>query len=255
MSDSPSKLPTRAVFWDIDGTLLVTGRAGMIAWEKAFAAETGEHVLPALRSDGLSDHQIAAWLLGHTTLNQPASPEAQDSAARLVRHYESELAAALPLRHGRVLENANALLAWMQAERPQLLSWLVTGNTLMGATAKLRHYGLSECFQAVSVPGTAEPALPGAFSMRVEPRAEIVRRALQMAQSQLPDLLPSQTLVIGDTPHDIHGAHAAGVPVLSVATHTHTLDELRELRPWRAIDRLPEVDAFSSMLKASGARR
>lgn len=245
---SPSKLPTRAVFWDIDGTLLVTGRAGMIAWEKAFAAETGGRVLPALRSDGLTDHQIAAWLLGHTTLNQPASPEAQDGAARLVRHYESELADALPLRHGRVLENANALLAWMQAERPQLLSWLVTGNTLMGATAKLRHYGLSACFQAVGLTDAAESALPGAFSMRVEPRAEIVRRALQMAQSQLPGLLPSEALVIGDTPHDIHGAHAAGVPVLSVATHTHTLDELRELGPWSAMAALPGVEEFERIL-------
>lgn len=246
---SPLKLPTRAVFWDIDGTLLVTGRAGMIAWEKAFAVETGEPVLPAIRSDGLTDHQIAAWLLGHTTLHQTPTPEAQEGAARLVRHYESELAEALPLRHGRVLENADILLAWMRVERPQLLSWLVTGNTLMGATAKLRHYGLSECFQSVSRTGAADEVLPGAFSTRVEPRAEIVRRALQMAQSQLPGLLPSEALVIGDTPHDIHGAHAVGVPVLSVATHTHSLEELHALGPWRVMARLPGAGEFGELLK------
>lgn len=248
MPDSPAKLPTRAVFWDIDGTLLVTGRAGMIAWEKAFAAETGGRVLPELRTDGLTDHQIAASLLGHTTLSEPATPEAQEGAGRLVRHYESELAEALPLRQGRVLENAHGLLSWMRVERRELLSWLVTGNTLMGATAKLRHYGLSECFQAVSVAGTT-PALPGAFSMRVEPRAEIVRRALQMAQSQVPGLQPGEALVIGDTPHDIHGAHSVGVPVLSVASHTHSRDELLALRPWRVIDRLPETEAFKELLE------
>jgi phosphoglycolate phosphatase-like HAD superfamily hydrolase len=118
----------------------------------------------------------------------------------------------------------------------------------MGATAKIRHYGLSECFQTVSLTRDAEPALPGAFSMRVEPRAEIVRRALQMAQSFVPGLQPGEALVIGDTPHDIHGAHAVGVPVLSVASHTHSRDELLALHPWRVIDRLPEVDEFREML-------
>jgi phosphoglycolate phosphatase-like HAD superfamily hydrolase len=251
---SPLKLPTRAVFWDIDGTLLVTGRAGMIAWERALTAQTGAPALPALRSDGLTDYQIAAWLLGHTALDQPASPEAQDAAARLVQRYEHALPDALPLRQGRVLENADTLLAWMRAERPQLLSWLVTGNTLMGATAKLRHYGLSDSFQAVSLAGDVGSALPGAFSVRVEPRAEIVRRALQMAQAQLPDLQPSEALVIGDTPHDIHGAHAVGVPVLAVATHTHSLDELQELRPWRAMAALPGTGEFSDLLKCKEKR-
>ena len=33
-------------------------------------------------------------------------------------------------------------------ERPHLVSWLVTGNTRAGGTAKLRHYGLSEFFRA-----------------------------------------------------------------------------------------------------------
>ena len=67
------KLPTRALFWDIDGTLLVTGRAGMIAWEQAFAAATGGRAFPAVRPDGLTDHQIAAWILGSTALERPAT--------------------------------------------------------------------------------------------------------------------------------------------------------------------------------------
>lgn len=243
-----TKLPTRAVFWDIDGTLLVTGRAGMIAWERAFAAETGADTLPAMRSDGLTDHQIAAWLLGHTSLDQPPSPETEAAASRLVGYYEAELADALPMRQGRVMDNAERLLAWMRGERPQLLSWLVTGNTLMGATAKLRHYGLREWFRSLGQEDMTEPTLPGAFSTRVEPRAEIVRRALQAAQSHVPGLQPGEALVIGDTPHDIHGAHAVGVPVLSVASHAHSRDELLALDPWRVIDRLPEIDEFKQLL-------
>lgn len=249
MPPTPVKLPTRALFWDIDGTLLVTGRAGMVAWERAFAGLTGGRALPTVRPDGLTDHQIAAWLLGHTALDQPAAPPEQAAAARLVVRYETELADALPLRQGRVLDNAKELLEWVGRERPHLVSWLVTGNTRAGGTAKLRHYGLSEFFQAGNHgDATGERPLVGSFSSRIEPRANIVRRALQMAQSKLPGVRASEVLVIGDTPHDIDGAHAIGVPVLAVASNTHTLEELRAHEPWRAMPALPPPERFEALL-------
>jgi phosphoglycolate phosphatase-like HAD superfamily hydrolase len=250
---SPFKRPTRALFWDIDGTLLVTGRAGMIAWERAFAAATGGRAFPSVRPDGLTDHQIAGWLLGYTALDRPAPPPEQAAAASLVRAYESGLADALPLRQGRVLGNARELLEWVDREQPALVSWLVTGNTRTGATAKLRHYELSEFFRA-SAHGDAAPDAPlvGSFSTHVEPRAHIVRRALQMAQSKVPGLLPSEVLVVGDTPHDIEGAHALGVPVLAVATNVHTLDELSAHHPWRAMPALPAAVEFKDIMAASG---
>jgi phosphoglycolate phosphatase len=252
MPPSPLKRPTRALFWDIDGTLLVTGRAGMIAWERAYAEATGGRAFPAVRPDGLTDHQIAAWLLGTTTLDRPASPPEQAAAASLVRRYESELAGALPLRQGRVLDNVTALLEWVRHERPEILSWLVTGNTLPGGTAKLHHYGLADFFRMGDHAGaSAGRPLLGSFSTRVEPRANIVRRALQMAQSKRPGLRASEVLVIGDTPHDIDGAHAIGVPVLAVASNTHTLDELDAHRPWRLMPALPAPDAFEALLAMS----
>ena len=249
---SPLKLPTRAVFWDLDGTLLVTGRAGMIAWERAFSAATGGRAFPTVRPDGLTDHQIAAWLLGYTDLERPAAPPEQAAAAGLVQRYETELTPALPLRQGRVLDNAADLLEWIRTERPQLVSWLVTGNTRSGATAKLQHYGLSEFFRAADH-GDASGARPlvGSFSTRVEPRAHIVRRALQMAQSKLPGLRASEVLVVGDTPHDIEGAYAIGVPVLAVASNVHTLDELAAHRPWRTMSTLPAAAELAEIVAAS----
>jgi phosphoglycolate phosphatase len=251
MHSTSIKSPTRAVFWDIDGTLLVTGRAGMIAWERAFAAAAGGRAFPSVRPDGLTDHQIAAWLLGYTDLGRPAASPEQAAAAGLVQRYEAELTAALPLRQGRVLDNAAGLLEWMR-ERPQLVSWLVTGNTRGGATAKLEHYGLSEFFHAAE-PGDGSDArsLLGSFSTRVEPRANIVRRALQMAQSTLQGLRASEVLVVGDTPHDIEGAHAIGVPVLAVASNVHTLDQLSAHHPWRAMSALPPAVAFAEIVAAS----
>jgi phosphoglycolate phosphatase len=245
---TPLKLPTRALFWDIDGTLLVTGRAGMIAWEKAFAAATGGRAFPAVRPDGLTDHQIAAWLLGCTALDRPATAGEQAAAATLVQAYEAELTGALPLRQGRVLDHARELLQWVRVERPQTISWLVTGNTLPGGTAKLQHYGLSDFFRAGAA---AERPLIGSFSHRVEPRARIVHRALQMAQSRLPGLRAGEVLVIGDTPHDVDGAHAVGIPVLAIASNTHTVEELAMHRPWRVLPALPAPEEFELLLKST----
>jgi len=247
---SSDKLPTRALFWDIDGTLLVTGRAGLIAWERAFAAATGGRAFPTVRTDGLTDHQIAGWLLGATSPDETPGVEEQQAVAALVARYEAALADALPLRQGRVLANVRPVLEGVRDERPHLLSWLVTGNTMAGGTAKLRHYGLSEFFRAADpLEAGRVDAVPlvGAFSTRVEPRANIVRRALQMAQSRLPGLRPGEALVIGDTPHDIEGAHAIGVPVLAVATNTHSLEELAAHRPWKAVGVLPTWDEFQLM--------
>ena len=246
------KLPTRALFWDIDGTLLVTGRAGMIAWEKAFAAAVSGRGFPSVRPDGLTDHQIAAWLQGGAALARPATADEQAAAANLVLAYETELTGALPLRQGRVLEQARELLEWVRRERPGMISWLVTGNTLAGGTAKLQHYGLSEFFRDRSELGAAgERPLLGSFSRSVEPRANIVRRALEMAQSRLPGLRSAEALVIGDTPHDIEGAHAAGIPVLAVASNVHSLDELAEHEPWRVTRVLPTPAEFEALLDAA----
>ncbi len=246
------KCATRVLFWDIDGTLLVTGRAGMIAWERAFAEETGGRPFPSVRPDGLTDHQIAAWLLsGTAAIESDGDPDVQAAAARLVTRYEAELAGALPLRQGRVLDHVREILEAGRGSQPERVTWLVTGNTYAGATAKLRHYGLSDFFEGAGTTGDGLPALCGAFSTRVEPRAHIARRALEMAQAAVPDLAPGEVLIVGDTPHDIEGAHAIGVPALALATNTHSLDELRAHHPWRALPQLPPPAAFEALLLES----
>lgn len=234
------KRRTRALFWDIDGTLLMTGRAGLIAWERALDTVAAGAAFPALRPDGLTDHQIAEWLLNGAGAGAGELP-------RLVEYYERGLAQALPLRQGRVLDNVTTLLDWLAADRRDVVSWLVTGNTSAGAAAKLSHYGLASYFR-----GAEGDPLNGSFSERVEPRANIVRRGVERAAAVLPGFDPAEGLVIGDTPHDIEGAHAMGVPVLAVATNTHSLEELQALNPWRAMRALPDAAAFEEILGAEG---
>ncbi|HVV58631.1 MAG TPA: hypothetical protein VHC45_09730, partial [Gaiellaceae bacterium] len=54
-----------ALFWDIDGTLLSTARAGVFALEQALRDVTGVELdLQGLATAGLTDAAIAALALG-----------------------------------------------------------------------------------------------------------------------------------------------------------------------------------------------
>lgn len=237
------KAPTRAVFWDIDGTLLLTARAGMIAWEEAYSASGDNRLFPPVRPDGMTDHQIAAWLLlGHPGPFGDVSNELQQQADALVSAYASRLPQVLPQRQGRVLANVREALEGIDCDAT-LTSWVVTGNVEAGAVAKLRHYELAHFF----APAPGQP-LRGAFSARVEPRHAIVARAAAEARRLDPTLQLAEMLVVGDTPHDIEGARLAGVPTLALASNTHTIEELEAHRPWLTLPALPDVEAFRALL-------
>jgi phosphoglycolate phosphatase-like HAD superfamily hydrolase len=55
--------------------------------------------------------------------------------------------------------------------------------------------------------------------------------------------------VIGDTPHDIHGANAIGARTIAVGTGGYTVEELAEHRPWRVFPELPDVGAFMQLIE------
>ena len=75
------------LFWDIDGTLLTTGKAGVPAWERRCARRPGaSSQLSSIRIAGLSDYLIAVRtfeLLGLEPTTEPIDG--------LVRRYEELL--------------------------------------------------------------------------------------------------------------------------------------------------------------------
>ncbi|MBM3779921.1 MAG: HAD family hydrolase [Acidimicrobiia bacterium] len=220
------------LFWDIDGTLLTTERAGMLAWNDAVREVTGREfdLRTGIRTSGFTDYQIAVRTFEVLGL-QPATGEID----RLVRRYEERLPASLPLRNGRVLDNVREILEALAGERPDVRSYLLTGNTPGGARAKLTHFGLVDLLSE------------GAFSVDTRPRADIARRALDLARRAGP-VAEDQVVVIGDTPHDIECAAAIGARTLAVATGGYSLDELQRHRPWRLFASLPSPDEFIALI-------
>jgi len=218
------------LFWDIDGTLLTTAKAGVPAWEAAVKEATGKDFqLSSIRVPGLTDFQIAA-----RTFELLGVPIEGDVLGRMVSRYEDMLPSTLPLKQGRVLPNVREILDALD-RRPDVRSYLLTGNTRRGARAKLTHYDLLKYFS------------DGAFAEDQGLRATIATRAIELARrSGEVDL--RHVYVIGDTPYDVEAANAIGVKTIAVATGGYSVEELTAHHPWRVFQELPPPDQFLDLI-------
>src|SRR5262245_65840449 len=121
----------------------------------------------------------------------------------MVRRYEELLPEWLPTKKGYVLPNVREILDLLES-RDDVRSYLLTGNTRGGARAKLTHYDLFKYFP------------DGAFAEDAGERSLIAGRALELARRAGP-VHDRAVFVAGDTPPDIHCAHALGARPVSVA--------------------------------------
>ena len=218
------------LFWDIDGTLLTTGKAGVPAWEQAVRETTGkEFQLSSIRVPGLTDYQIAA-----RTFELLGVPTTGDVLKRMVTRYEEMLPSTLPSKQGRVLPNVREILEALRA-RTDVRSYLLTGNTRAGARAKLTHYDLLKY-------------LPdGGFAEDQGSRSSIAKRALELARRGGP-VTADRVFVIGDTPHDIECAAPIDARAIAVATGGYSVEELSAHHPWRVFAELPPPSAFLQLI-------
>ena len=224
------------LFWDIDGTLLTTGKAGVPAWEKAVREVVGfDFELEKFRIAGLTDFQIAV-----RTFEMLGVAPDEPKLRRMIARYEELLPEHLPLRKGRVLPNVREILEQLQG-RPDVRSFLLTGNTRGGARAKLTHYELFHFFP------------DGAFAEDTGARSTIATRALELARRAGP-VGEQAVFVIGDTPHDIECANAIQARTVAVATGGYTVEELAAHAPWQVWPELPPADEFIRVIDEAAGR-
>jgi phosphoglycolate phosphatase len=218
----------RAVlFWDLDGTLLLTGRAGLYAFEEAVEEVTGATIdLSRVSTAGLTDAGVARLVLEHA--GRPSDPETVEA---VLRSYERRLPDSLPRRQGRVLDGVREALEDLEG-REDVRSYLLTGNTPSGARAKLGHYDLDRFF----------PDGEGAFCIDHGSRVDIARRARPLAEGA------EAMYVIGDTPADVECGKAIGARTIAVATGWHSAGELAATEPWLVLERIPGPAEFRALL-------
>ena len=84
------------LFWDIDGTLLTTGKAGVPAWEEAVREVIGhDFQFSSFRVAGLTDFQIAV-----RTFEMLGVEANEEMIRRMVRRYEELLPGIAPTQGG-----------------------------------------------------------------------------------------------------------------------------------------------------------
>ena len=216
----------RLVLFDIDGTLVRTGGAGVKAFAKVFETEFGAtDGFEKLKFAGRTDVSLVREFFGFHQI--AATPE---NFRRFFECYVFWLDDILSGSKTATCEGVPEFLAELQAlPRPPLLG-LLTGNIRLGAEIKLRHFGLWDTFKT------------GAFADDHEEREHIAAIARERGSRLLGNSLQDdEVVVIGDTPLDIRCGRAIKAKVLAVATGGATLEELKSHRPDWAVQNLAEL--------------
>jgi phosphoglycolate phosphatase len=218
----------RLVLFDIDGTLVRTGGAGVKAFAQVFATE-----FKAV--DGFEDLKFAGrtdMSLVREFFNRHQIPATPGNFSRFFERYVFWLDHILRQSKTAVCPGVWEFIDQLQRLPAPPLLGLLTGNIRLGAEIKLRHFNLWEVFRT------------GGFADDHEERDRIAVVARGRGRRILgEDLRDDQVLVIGDTPLDVRCARAIGARALAVATGGSTIAELDQCRPDRAVESLREVEA------------
>ncbi|MGA2320504.1 MAG: HAD family hydrolase [Solirubrobacteraceae bacterium] len=202
-----------AVLFDIDGTLLTTGGAGAASWRLAFdelyeiPADIG-----AFTDAGMTDPEVARKTFQAVLHRDPARREFTRLLERRLHYLQETVAESAEYR---VLPGVAELLPRLIDEG--YLLGLVTGNVEAAAHIKLHRARLNRFFSF------------GGYGSDATDRGELTRIALKRASLVYGEpLSAAQAIAVGDTPHDVEGAHAAGIACVGVGSHHFNVEQLRE---------------------------
>jgi phosphoglycolate phosphatase len=218
----------RLVLFDIDGTLVHTGHAGIKAFAKTLAMEfNAPHGVEKMKFAGRTDVNLVREFFSLHKI--AATPE---NFRRFFERYVFWLDHIIAQSNGDACEGVRTFIHDLLAlPQPPLLG-LLTGNIRLGAEIKLRRFDLWSQFET------------GAFADDHEERDQIAIVALERGSRVLgKKLRGEEILVIGDTPFDIRCGKFIGAKVLAVATGGITLEELKNHGPDWGVENLTQINA------------
>jgi phosphoglycolate phosphatase-like HAD superfamily hydrolase len=204
---------SHAVLFDIDGTLLVTGGAGGVAWQRAFEELHGIDAGVAERTDaGMTDPEVAAIIFREVIGHEGDQFERARVMAAYLRHLPDAVAESEGYRLMPGVEEVLDRLI-----DAGLLLGLVTGNIEAAAHVKLARGNLNRFFSF------------GGYGSDSADRTEVTKAALSRGELVSGGALgDGGCFSVGDTPRDVKAGHGAGIRVVGVATGKYSVDELRD---------------------------
>jgi phosphoglycolate phosphatase len=222
----------RLLLFDIDGTLIHSGGAGVQAIKRVLAERFAfNDDLHDIEIAGMTDSGIVISILNKHKI--PATPE---NITAFLDSYVHFLSLELPRRKGKLLPGVLELLKRLKS-RKHLVLGLLTGNVSRGAQLKLEHYGVWHYFEF------------GAFADDHHDRNQLGPFARARANEKHGREFSADEIdVIGDTPRDIACGKALGARTIAVATGTWSRKKLAEHHPDFLIDDLSDVDRLIDKL-------
>lgn len=205
----------RLVLFDIDGTLLVSAHAGRRALRVAFEDEYGDlSFFDSVRLDGKTDPQIIAEL--HSAAGRPErnTPEV---IARLLDRYVAALELEIADR-GHLVHPCPGVPELLDAlaERPDVVTGLLTGNIVPGARLKLGAARIDFGRFVVGAFGSDSAHRPDLPLIAATRAAPLFGRAPH----------GDEVVIIGDTPADVACGAGIAARAVAVATGSYSVAEL-----------------------------
>ena len=226
----------KLLLFDIDGTLVLTGGAGIRAMNRA-----GKDVLGV--TDLLNGTEVAGrtdWIIMHDALRNAGHDLDEELFERMRAAHNQYLRdeIAHPGEGVKdVMPGIRELLPALQARDDAFLG-LLTGNFEEAARIKLGHFDLWDYFHC------------GAFGDDAPDRNALVPFAVERARDcGLGSFDYGDVVVIGDTPHDVACAAAVGALPVAVATGNFTVEQLRATGAPIVLEDLSDTDTFVRMLQ------
>jgi phosphoglycolate phosphatase len=215
----------RLLLFDIDGTLVNTGGAGVVSLQTMVQRRFGV-------TDDLHDIEIAGKTdraIIRDILRKYEVVASEQNISEFAEAYVAGLRDELPRCRGRILPGIDELVRHLQSQ-PNIVLALLTGNLKRGAQLKLEHYGLWDFFEF------------GAFADDHPERNELGAFAHRRAREKHGhDFDSADVDIIGDTGHDIACGEAFGARTIAVATGSWSRERLESCTPDFLFDDFAEV--------------
>jgi phosphoglycolate phosphatase len=223
------------ILFDIDGTLVLTGRAGLRAMNRACADVVGhDNALDGVEFAGRTD-----WSILSDVMRKHDKPMDRPLLDRLSRRYVAHLAEEIQLPGKGVKDVMPGIRELLDAlvRRDDVALGLLTGNFVDGARIKLEYFDLWKYFPC------------GAFGGDSANRNDLVPVAIGRAREcGVADVEPSRVIVVGDTPNDVECARVAGATPVAVATGSYSVEQLRQAGADIVFTDLSDTAAFLDLL-------
>ena len=224
---------TKAILFDIDGTLVDSNELHVTAWQQAFRRYGHE--------------------FDRHTIHEQVGKGGDNLVPSLVPDADSDLQAKFDEAHGEVFKGELiAQVTPFPGARELLAKTRASGRTAVLASSAARDE-LEYHLETLQADGLVSETTSKDDVERSKPAPDIFSAAL----AKLEGVAPEEALVIGDTPYDMQAARRCGIPAIGVRSGGFTDEQLRQAGASAVFEDVQEIcerfdELFASETAAPG---